>query len=168
MRRLLIASLIILPLCAVAASGPDGTFYSHAAQGGISEVQLGKLALKKSEDSAVKAFAAQMIKDQAPANDKLRSVAASKNIKLPTKAGVREMAIKTKLEALSGETFDRSYIKAMLKDHEQDVAEFRTEATSGQDADAKAYAAETLPTLQEHLVKIKAIADRSGLSVGRQ
>jgi putative membrane protein len=97
----------------------------------------------------------------------LRSVAASKNLKLPTKASVAETATKAKLEVLSGSTFDKSYIKAMVKDHEKDVAEFKTEAASGHDPDAMAFASATLPTLQEHLRKIESIADKSGLTASR-
>lgn len=167
MKRLLIGSLFVLPLAAIAASGPDATFYRHAAEGGISEVQLANLALKKSQDPAVKEFAARMVKDHSKANDELRSVAASKNMKLPTKASVAEMATKAKLEVLSGSSFDKSYVKAMVKDHEEDVAEFKKEAASGQDADAKAFATTTLPTLQEHLAMIRSIADKSGVTASR-
>lgn len=164
MKRVMFASLALLPLCALAANGPDATFYKHATEGGISEVELGNLALKKSEDPAVKEFAAQMVKDHSEANDKLRSVAAAKNMKLPTKASVSEMATKAKLEVLSGSTFDKSYVKRMLKDHEKDVAEFRREAKSGQDPDAKAFAAATLPTLKEHLAKVRSLANKSRLT----
>ena len=167
MKHLLLAPLVALPLAAFAASGPDATFYRHAAEGGISEVQLANLALNKSEDPAVKEFAAQMVKDHSDANDKLRSVAASKNIKLPTRASVAETATKAKLEVLSGSTFDKSYIKAMVKDHEEDVAEFKREAASGNDPDAKAFASETLPTLKEHLARIRSIADKSGVTASR-
>lgn len=56
-----------------------------------------------------------------------------------------------KLSALSGAEFDRKYMEEMVKDHEKDVAAFQRESTSGSDADLKAWAAKTLPTLREHL-----------------
>ena len=168
MRRLMLCSLLVLPLCAVAADrGPDGSFYRHAAEGGIAEVQIGNLALKKSQDPAIRDFAAQMVKDQSEANDKLRSVAAAENVRLPHKASVAEMGTTARLEVLSGETFDKAYVKAMMKDHEKDVAEFRREARYGQDPQAKAFASETLPTLKEHLARIRSIADKSGLTASR-
>jgi len=108
-----------------------------------------------------------MVKDHSAANDKLRSVAESKNITLPTKESMAEMGTKAKLEVLSGSAFDKSYIKTMLKDHEKDVAEFRKEAASGQDPDAKAFAAATLPTLKEHLHRIESIANKSGMTANR-
>ena len=167
MKRLVFSSLLIVPLCALATDAPDASFYRHAAQGGMAEVELANLALKKSEDPAVKDFAARMVKDHTAANDKLRSVAASKNVTLPSHESVNEAATKAKLEVLSGSTFDKAYIKDMVKDHEKDVAEFRREAKSGQDPDARAYASETLPTLKEHLAKIRSIADKSGLTASR-
>jgi hypothetical protein len=75
-----------------------------------------------------------------------------------------QMATKTKLEVLSRSPFDKSYIKGMVKDHEDDIKEFQKEATSGQDLDAKAYAAATLPTLKAHLKKIQSIASSQGVS----
>jgi putative membrane protein len=73
------------------------------------------------------------------------------------------MATKTKLEVLSGKTFDKSYIKGMVADHKEDIKEFQKEASEGQDADAKLFAAATLPTLKAHLKKIEAIAAAQGV-----
>jgi putative membrane protein len=47
--------------------------------------------------------------------------------------------------------FDRAYINAMLKDHQEDVAEFRKESRTGKDSDIKGFASSTLPTLEHHL-----------------
>jgi putative membrane protein len=105
------------------------------------------------------------VTDHSAANNKLKDIAVKKNIKLPTSPSVGQMATKTKLEVLSGNTFDKSYIKGMVEDHEEDIKEFQTEATSGQDADAKAYAAATLPTLKAHLRKIRTIAAAQGVEV---
>jgi putative membrane protein len=104
-----------------------------------------------------------MVTDHSAANDKLKALAATKNVDLPTSPSIGQMAAKTKLEVLSGHTFDKSYIKGMIKDHEDDIAMFNKEATSGMDPDAKAYAAATLPTLKKHLKAIRAIAANTGL-----
>jgi putative membrane protein len=147
-----------------ASSNPDATFYKHAAEGGIAEVEVGNLAQQKSDNQSVKDFGAMMVKDHSAANEKLKGIADAKNVSLPTSASVGQMATKAKLEVLSGETFDKSYIKGMIKDHEEDIAMFKKEAASGQDPDAKAYAKATLPTLKLHLQKIKSIAASAGVS----
>lgn len=163
-----VVMLVALSLPAVgvgAADNPDFSFYKHAAEGGISEVELGNLAQQKSSNASVKDFGALMVTDHTAANDKLKSLAASKNIKLPESSSVGEMATKAKLEILSGDTFDKSYIKGMVEDHEKDITLFKKEAASGQDPDAKAFAAATLPTLRMHLKKIRAIAATTGVTV---
>jgi putative membrane protein len=157
---------LALPLAVLAADNPDMSFYKSAAEGGMAEVELGKLTQDKSPTQDVKDFGAMMIKDHSAANDRLRAIAESKNIKLPTSPSVVQMASKTKLEVLKGTSFDKSYIKGMIKDHEEDIKEFEKEASTGQDADAKAYATATLPTLKTHLKKIQAIAAAHGVEAG--
>lgn len=110
--------LMAWPLSALAADSPDMSFYKRAAEGGLAEVELGKLAQEKSPTPSVKDFGAMMVKDHSASNRKLQTVASSKNIKLPTSPSVGQMGTKTKLEVLSGTTFDKSYIKGMVKDHE--------------------------------------------------
>lgn len=150
---------------ALADASPDAAFYKKAAEGGIAEVQLGKLAQDKAPTASVKEFGAMMVTDHGAANDKLKAIASRKNIKLPTSPSVGQMAAKAKLELLSGAAFDKSYITGMVKDHQEDIQEFRTEASSGQDPEAKAYAVATLPTLQAHLKKIQAIAAAQGVDL---
>jgi putative membrane protein len=165
MKSLVCALAMAVPLAVFAAeSYPDSDFYKKAAEGGLAEVEMGKLAQKKSDNPSVKDFGAMMVKDHTAANDKLKGIADSKNIKLPTSPSVAQMASKTKLEVLTGKTFDKSYIKGMIKDHKEDLKLFKHEASSGQDAQAKAFAAATLPTLQMHLTKIESIAKEAGVS----
>jgi putative membrane protein len=157
---------LALPVSIFAADNPDASFYKKATEGGMAEVELGKLAQDKSVTPSVKDFGAMMVKDHSAANDKLKAIADGKNLKLPTSPSVGQMATKTKLEVLSGTTFDKSYIKGMVADHQEDIKEFQKEASTGQDADAKAYAAATLPTLKAHLKKIQAIAAALGVDAG--
>lgn len=165
MKELTLVMLMSLPLVAAAAAkSPDESFYEEAAQGGLAEVEQGKLAEQKGQNQAVKDFGRMMVRDHSAANDKLKAVAASKNIDLPRSPSITQRAIVGKLKVLSGDTFDRSYIEGMVKDHEEDIAEFQKEARSGRDPQAKAFAASTLPTLQAHLDKIRAIASTAGVA----
>ena len=161
-----IVALLILaaPLMAAAADNPDASFYKNAAEGGLFEVDAGNLAQQKGNTQAVKDFGSMMVTDHSAANDKLKALAASKNISLPTSASVGQMATKAKLDVLSGETFDKSYIKSQVKAHRQTIALFKKEIASGQDADAKAFATSTLPTLRTHMKDITKIAADAGVS----
>jgi putative membrane protein len=154
-----------LTMAANAAANPDASFYKKAAEGGLAEVQLGTMAQDKSPTASVKDFGGMMVSDHTAANDKLKSIAANKGIKLPTSPSVGQMATKAKLDVLTGTSFDKAYIKAMVADHEATIKLFQNEASSGQDSDAKAFATATLPTLQTHLTKIQALASAQGVTV---
>lgn len=165
MKNLLWTVLLSAPLMAWAADkSPDESFYRDAAQGGLAEVAQGELAQQKGQSQTVKSFGSLMVHDHSAANEKLKSIAAAKGIDLPESLSVMQGASKTKLQALSGESFDKSYIKGMVKDHQEDIETFEKEANTGQDPQAKAFAAATLPTLREHLKKIQAIAAAAGIS----
>jgi putative membrane protein len=66
------------------------------------------------------------------------------------------------LKGKTGAEFDKAYVDAMVKDHEEDVKEFQREADKGKDEQIKAFASETLPVIQGHLEKIKAIQSKMG------
>jgi len=161
MKRVLALLLLAAPLVAMADS-PDASFYKKAAEGGISEVEAGNLAQSKGNSQKVKDFGAMMVKDHSAANDKLKALATTKDVTLPTTSSVGQMATKAKLEVLTGETFDKSYIKGQIQAHQDTVALFRKEIASGQDPDAQAFAKATLPTIRSHLKAINAIAEEAG------
>ena len=117
----------------------------------MAEVQLGKLAQDNAGSKAVKEFGLQMASDHAKANDKLKEIAASKDVELPTSPAKKEQAFEDKFQTMSGSNFDKAYISHMVADHRMDIAEFEKEAKNGKDAEVKAFASETLPTLREHL-----------------
>jgi len=163
MKTAFLLLLLAAPL-AVFADSADSSFYKNAAEGGLFEVDAGNMAQAKGNSQAVKDFGAMMVKDHSAANDKLKSIAATKGISLPTSASVSQGATKAKLDVLSGDTFDKSYIKSQLRAHRQTIALFKKEIASGQDADAKAFATETLPTVRAHLQAIVKIANDAGVS----
>jgi putative membrane protein len=160
-----LALMLTLPVAAFAASSPDASFYKNAAEGGIAEVEAGHMAQDKGNSQQIKDFGAMMVKDHSAANEKLQSLAASKNITLPTSSSVGQMATKAKLDVLSGATFDKTYVKGQISAHRQTVALFRKEIREGQDPDAKAFATATLPTVRSHLKAITAIATDMGIKL---
>jgi putative membrane protein len=163
MKGTFFALMLALPIAALAASNPDASFYKNAAEGGIFEVDAGHLAQDKGNSQKVKDFGAMMVKDHSAANEKLQTLASSKNVTLPTSASVGQIATKAKLDVLSGDTFDKSYVKGQISAHRDTIALFRKEISSGQDADAKAFATATLPTVKAHLKAITAIATDMGI-----
>ncbi|MBZ5585685.1 MAG: DUF4142 domain-containing protein [Acidobacteriia bacterium] len=129
----------------------DSNFITKAAQGGMAEVELGQLATTHASNQSVKDFGQKMVDDHSKANEELKSIAAKEGVTLPTTVSAKDQATRDRLSKLNGAEFDRAYMADMVKDHRMDVAEFRREADHGTDPDVKAFAAKTLPTLENHL-----------------
>lgn len=126
-------------------SANDKTFMKKAAKGGMMEVAMGKLAEQNAQSDDVKSFGKRMVTDHSKANDELKAIASKKGIQLPSK------------EHTGKWTSDKTYIDAMVKDHEKDLAEFKEEANSGSDPDVKKFADDTAKVIQEHLDLLKEI-----------
>jgi len=141
----------------------EKTFVKKAAEGGIAEVELGKLATEKAASPEVKQFGQRMVDDHSKANDQLKQIAQSQGITLPTQPSASQKAEKEKLSKLSGQRFDKAYMATMLEDHKEDIAEFRHESRSGKDAPIKDFAQQTLPTLESHLKDAESIAPKEGV-----
>ena len=142
---------------AAPAKVDDKKFLKDAAMGGMTEVELGKLASQKATRDDVKQFAQRMVDDHSKANDQLKEVASKEGVSVPDSLDSKHQSRVDKLSKLSGEDFDKAYIKDQLKDHETDVREFNAEAQNGNDANVKSFASNTLPTQQQHLDAVKSL-----------
>ncbi|MFL6275107.1 MAG: DUF4142 domain-containing protein [Blastocatellia bacterium] len=147
-------------------SSADRDFMSKAAVGGMEEVALGRLATQKGANADVKAFGQRMVDDHSRAGNELNSLAAQKNVTLPTALDQEHQADVDKLSKLSGAAFDREYMSMMVKDHVEDVAEFERAAATGSDNDVKAWAGRTVPTLRQHLQMAQETAGKVGATGG--
>lgn len=146
-----------------AGMSADAKFAMAAAMGGMEEVEMGRLAAEKGASDEVRQFGQRMVDDHSKANQELMQIASSKGMTLPTALDPKHQADMQKISALSGEAFDKAYVKMMVKDHKKDVGEFQKESTRGADPEIKAFATSTLPTLQEHLQMIQRIDDKMKL-----
>jgi putative membrane protein len=132
-------------------------FMVRAASGGMMEVELGKLALEKSKNQRVKDFGAMMVRDHSKGGDELKGLAAAKNVTLPATVGEDHQKHMDDLNKKSGHDFDKAYMKMMVDDHKEDISDFEKASKNATDADLKAWATKTLPTLRTHLDSAQAI-----------
>jgi len=146
-------------LQALAASSDD--FVDAATEAGIAEVVTGNLALEKSQNAEIKTFAQQMDTDHTKANQKLGDIARKLDISLPDEVALTDKVKKVILEWRE-ESFDKSYVNNQVDAHEKAVELFKKEAASSDKAELKAFASETLPTLQHHLEQAKALQATHG------
>jgi len=110
------------------------------------------MAQSKADSQAVRDLAKTIQQDHQKANEKLTSIAG--------KLGAADNAVALKpehkqlqdrLSKLNGASFDAAYASEMVKDHEKDVAKYQKASQELHDAQLKAYATETLPSLKQHL-----------------
>ncbi len=126
-------------------SSADKAFIKDAAEGGMMEVAMGRVAEKNATDSEAKNFGARMVKDHSKANEELKAIAKEENVEWPAEK-----------EAGKWKS-DKGYMDAMVKDHEKDLAAFEKEAKNGSDPKVKSFADKTAKTVREHLEMAKEI-----------
>jgi putative membrane protein len=144
----------------------EKAFVTKALEGGAAEVQLGQLAQEKSQSNDVKQFGQKMVADHSQMADKwLKPVAKQLGVsepKAPSKKDKKEIA---KLQGLSGDDFDREYITMMVKDHQQDLKDFKDEAQAAQDPNVKQIAQQGSSIISQHLQLIEQIAKSHNVAV---
>ena len=151
------------PTTADPARGAQGTvddktfsFMKDAAEAGMAEVEIAKLAKDRALNPRVKNFAEMMINDHSAANNKLQTIARDKSTTLPSTLGKHQDHLED-LSKKNGAEFDKAYMKMMVDGHEDVVKEFEKCSQNGTDPDVKTFAAQTLPTVRMHLDSAKAI-----------
>ena len=133
----------------------DAEFAVEAADGGMLEVQLGKLAQTKGSSNEVKTFGEMMVTDHTKANEELMTLATQKNITLPSVLSEESQKTYNDLAEKTGSDFDDAYIDFMVKDHKDDVDAFKKQAEDGNDMDLKSWASGKVSTLEHHLEMAK-------------
>lgn len=156
-RSLFVVSLCLFTSVALAAEestsrenvSPEQYFVTKATQSSLAEVEMGKLAQKRSQDPAVKKFAAQMVKDHEKAREDLTALAKSKNLTVSTQLDGEHSTIMHRLGTKPPSEFDSEYGKQMIEAHEKAVMLY-SDAAALRDKDLVAYAKKTLPTIERH------------------
>lgn len=127
-------------------------FASQAINSGIYEIQLNELALKNTQNDAVKKLAATIVKNYNKANNDLKDLAGSRGVMLPKSSSTNMRT----LSASSGKEFDQAYLKIIIGDHQKAIKLFQETAKSS-DRQLKEYALRYLPVLKTHLEQAKTI-----------
>jgi putative membrane protein len=157
----LAALLALVALPAMARS--DAAFMKQAAENGHAEVEASKLAQQKAKRPDVKAFADTMVTDHTKVDGELKQLAASKKVELPTGPSAKQKSELKAVDTGDNAKFDERYTKAFgVKAHEDTIKLFQEAAKSATDADVKAFAQKTLPSLQHHLEMAKALDKSAG------
>lgn len=143
----------------IAVVEEDAKFVVDAGNGGMTEVELSKLAQQKATNAKAKEFADMMVMDHNKANEDLKSLAKAKNVTLPDSLNADSKKMWDELNTKTGKDFDKAYVSTMVSEHKKTVSMFETASKDLKDAELKAFVDKTLPVLKGHLDKITAIND---------
>ena len=154
-----IAGILLVASPALAQSKSDQTFITKAIQGNLAEVQMGKLAQQKGQDSRVRDFGKTLEQDHSTNNQKAEALARSLNITPPSAPNAEQKRMYDQMSKLSGDKFDSEFASHMVTDHRKDIAEFSQE-TKSSNAQVANYANQTLPDLKKHLQIAEGIAKK--------
>jgi putative membrane protein len=139
------------PTIPPSVSKGDQDFAVNTANAGMTEIQAGQMAQQKGMAQDVKDYGAMMVKDHTAAADKLKMIAASKNLTLPATLSSDKQKDLDDLTQKQGKDFDKAYIDMMISDHKKVISAFEDESKNGSDADIRGFADSTLHVLRHHL-----------------
>jgi len=133
------------------ANTQDKLFVRQAALGNRAEVELGKTAQQKGGSEAVRQFGKRMQADHAKAGDQLLRLGKKAEPSVPKELDPEHVRVREELDKASGKDFDVAYLASQVRDHQKTANLLLWEMSFGQSADLTKYAADTLPTVMEHL-----------------
>jgi putative membrane protein len=148
-----------------AASPGDQIFVESIFKSDAAEVELGQLAQQKSQSDDVKQFGQKMVLNRTKLDEQLKPIADKLDVSKPKEPSKKDKQLIAKLSALSGPQFDEEYLKAVVKDNQQDVKDFKTEADSAQDPNLQQAAKMDEPVLAQHLQAAEEIAQAHNVAL---
>jgi putative membrane protein len=160
--RAAILTLCLTPILTVAQTEPviiePEAFASIAVSSNMFEIESSQLALERASNRDVRAFAERMIEDHMAAGDKMKAAAQADGIDPPAAMAEQQQAELEELESAEGPAFDQAYLAAQVAAHDEAVSLFDTFSSQGEQGALREFAAETLPTLQEHQSAVHELA----------
>lgn len=124
-------------------------FLLRVAEDGMDKIATGQYAMRHTARPEIRRFSLEMIDDQAIADDTLRELASRKGVELPQASATPLRG--SRLVALRGEAFDRSYLEQVVSRHRAQLAEYKWEAQTAADPEIRDFASKMVPVLQVYL-----------------
>jgi putative membrane protein len=140
----------------------DQAFVNEAAGSGMAEVMMGKLGQENAQNAAVKQFAARMVEDHTKANKELLTIVGDLKLTAPTASPADHEKAMKNLSGSKGADFDKAFMAQMVMDHEMAVRLFERASKELKNEQLRTFAANTLPTIREHLKMAKEIGEKVG------
>ena len=143
-------ALVTTSIAADALSREDKEFLKNAGELGVTEVELGKLAVAKATSPELKALGARLVADHTKSNQELVALAKAKGVEMTVEPTAVQKKMLADFEAKSGAEFDKELMEHVRKDHEKGIHTFADAAADSKDADIKAFAVKNVAVMKEH------------------
>ena len=162
----LMTTAAFLAFAPMAMADDAGDFVKNASIANQFEIDSSKLALEKSQNADVKAFAQKMIDDHTKAGNDLKAALPKSGV---DKAYLRDVlddkhqGMMKDLKDEAGNDFDNEYVSKQVAAHDEAVTLFQDYSEDGENAVLKDFATKTLPTLkmhQDHVNKLDEAMDK--------
>jgi predicted outer membrane protein len=150
-------------------SAGDQKILKDMAMANMSEIEGGKLAQSKGQSSEVKAFGQQMIDDHTANLKEVQALAQARGVTLPTEPDAKHKAMAAKMEKMSGDAFDKAYMKqAGVQDHKTVHSKLMAASKKAKDPEVKALVDKTEPVVAQHLKSAEQMPmAKSGTTAGK-
>ncbi len=145
-----LASSVPSPQTVASVSAKDQQFIEQAMTSDMFEIKSSQLALQRSRNPRTRRFAQQMLDDHNASGQKLMALAQANGVTVPTAMGPEQDRAYAAI-ANTRRIFDSEYFRQQALAHQSAVVVYQNEIDGGYNNDVKAFAQETLPTIQQHL-----------------
>jgi predicted outer membrane protein len=135
-------------------------FLIEALQDTKAEIRICEMALKKSQNADIQAFAQAMIDEHGRMEHEMKQLAQKKQLNVPREIRPEQKMTVDELNSLEGHNFEQRWIQYNIDAHERDVKVFRHYAGEEHDPDIKAMAERSGHILSQHLKMAHAVGKK--------
>jgi putative membrane protein len=142
-----------------ATTGTTADVLSRIHEVNETEIYVGKLAEKKGSTPEVRSYGKELVKDHRKADRKIQALAKAENLQLAPPAPIsvelgrirnHDGAEQEMLANVSGNTFDRDMLEAMVEDHQKNIDALKEIQKTSDDQKLRDLIQELIPQLTDH------------------
>ena len=159
------AGVLVAQDASSSATG-DKTFLMNADESNSAEITASQMALKKSKNPDVKAYAQQMITDHQKLRSDMASLTQQMGVTTPQPLNDTHKAEAKRLAALSGKSFDMEYVKTMDQDHHKTLSMFKNEVATTTNPDLKTAVTQGQSVIEQHTDMADQMAQKMNVTTG--
>jgi len=149
------------------AAGPfDQMFVRNEAQRSLYEGAIARLAQSRATRTDVRSYASTVLNDHEAYDGALRELAKSKGISLPSGLTKYDKKRLAHLAGLHGRAFDNAFIREARRVNDDDIRDFRKEASHAADPETNRFVTQFLEVDKKHEAGARALGGRDVASRG--